>query len=100
MRILSAKWEKHHQLPGKGIPMLVKITPQRGLPTRAIPVVAAPLEPLDAFQKRVAEVVERFRSDPVTPQGFLDLENALKAVADEACRQVVEREANRLEADD
>jgi hypothetical protein len=80
--------------------MLVKITRQRGLPTRAIPVVAAPGEPLDAFQKRVAEVVEHFRSDPVTPQRFLELENALKAAADEACRQVVEREANRLEADD
>src|SRR5216684_1402126 len=100
MRILSAKWEKHHQLPGKGIPMLVKITRKRGLRTSAIRTVATPVEPIDAFNKRRDEIVERFRSEPVTPQRFLELENALKAAADDMCRQIVEREAKRLEADD
>jgi hypothetical protein len=99
MRILSAQWEKHHQLPGKGIPMVVKITRQHGLRTEAIGV-STPEEPVDAFQKRLNEVVERFRSEPVTPQRFLALESALHAAAAEVCRQVVEREANRLEADD
>jgi hypothetical protein len=80
--------------------MLVKITRKRGLPTRAIPIVAVPVEPLDAFKKRHDEIVESFRSEPVTPQRFLELENALKAAADDTCRQVLEREANRLEADD
>jgi hypothetical protein len=41
-----------------------------------------------------------FQGAPVTPQRFLDLENALHAAAAEACRQVLEREANRLEPDD
>jgi hypothetical protein len=79
--------------------MVVKITQQRGLRTEASGG-ATPTEPLDAFQKRVTEVVERFRSEPVTPQRFLELENALHAAAAEVCRQVVEREANRLEADE
>jgi hypothetical protein len=79
--------------------MVVKLTRQHGLRTEAIGVVTAE-EPLDAFQKRLDEVVERFRSEPLTPQRFLDLENALHAAAAEVCRQVVEREANRWEADD
>jgi hypothetical protein len=79
--------------------MVVKLTRQRGLRTEAIGVTP-PGEALDAFQRRVDEVVERFRSEAVTPQRFLDLENALHTAAAEACRQVVEREANRLEADD
>jgi hypothetical protein len=80
--------------------MLVKITRTRGLRTRAIPTVALPGEPLDELRNRVAEAVQRFRGEAVTPQRFLDLENALKAAAEDACRQVLEREANRLEADD
>jgi hypothetical protein len=80
--------------------MLVKITRKRGLRTRAIPTVATPVEPIDAFNKRRDEIVERFRSEPVTPQRFLELENALKAAADDTCRQILEREAKRLEADD
>jgi len=80
--------------------MLVKLTRQPGLRTEAIGVVTTPVEPLDAFQKRLDEVVVRFRSAAVTPQRFLDLENGLHAAAAEVCRQVVEREANRLEADD
>jgi hypothetical protein len=79
--------------------MVVKLTRQHGLRTEAIGVVTAE-EPLDAFQKRLDEVVERFRSEPLTPQRFLDLENALHAAAAEVCRQVVEREANRWEAED
>ncbi len=80
--------------------MVVKITRQSGLRTEAIPAVATPSEPVDVFQKGVDEIVERFRSEPVTPQRFLELENALHAAAAEACRQLIEREANRLEADD
>jgi hypothetical protein len=80
--------------------MVVKITRQHASRTGAILGVATAGDPLDAFQKGVDEVVERFRSEPVTPQRFLDLENALHAAAAETCRQVVEREANRLEADD
>jgi hypothetical protein len=80
--------------------MVVKITRRRFAPTRAIATPAAVGEPLDDFRKCVNEVVQRFRSEPVTPQRFLDLENALHAAAAETCRQVLEREANRLEPDD
>lgn len=80
--------------------MVVKNTRQRGLRTGAILGITTAGEPLDAFRERVNEVVERFRREPVTPQRFLDLENALHDAAVEGCRQVVEREANRLEADD
>ena len=80
--------------------MVVKNTLQCGWRTGAIYDVVTAGEPVDAFQECLDAVVERFRSEPVTPQRFLDLENALNATADEACRQVVEREANRLEADD
>jgi hypothetical protein len=88
------------KIPRKGILMLVKITRTRGLRTRAMPTVALPKEPLDELKQRLDEAVQRFRDEVVTPQRFLDLENALKAAADDACRQVLEREANRLEADD
>lgn len=57
-------------------------------------------EPVDALRRRVDDLVERFRAAPVTPQRFLEFENALHAAAQETCRRVVEREANRLEADD
>src|SRR6266705_888457 len=100
MRILSAKWEKHHHLPGKGIPMLVKITREGGLRTRAIPAVVAAVEPCDDFQKRAGEIVRRFHTEPATPQRFLELENALRGAAEETCRQILEREANRCEPDD
>jgi hypothetical protein len=59
-----------------------------------------PKEPLDEFGKRVAAAVQRFQSDPVTPQRFLELENELQAASAETCRQILEREANRLEPDD
>src|SRR5436190_12436837 len=100
MRILSAQWEKHHQLPGKGIPMVIKVTPKGGSRTRAIPVEKTTVDPCDAFRQEVGEILRSFGSEAVTPQRFLELENALKAVADEACRQILEREANRLEGDD
>jgi hypothetical protein len=80
--------------------MLVKITRTRCLPTRATATVATPGEPLDKLKKRLDEAVQRFQGAPVTPQRLLDLENALKAAADEVCRQVLEREANRLEPAD
>jgi hypothetical protein len=80
--------------------MLVKITRPRSLRTRAIPTVARPGEPLEELKQRVDQAVQRFRDEVVTPQRFLDLENTLKAAADDACRQLLEQEANRLEADD
>ena len=80
--------------------MLVKITRTRSPRPRAIATAATPGEPVNEFKKRLDEAVQRFRGEPVTPQRFLDLENALHAAAAEACRQVLEREANRLEPDD
>jgi len=83
--------------------MVVKITrPPASLASAiAAPVAAAGTgAALGAFSDRVAEVVQRFRAAPVTPQQFLELENALHAAAMDACRQVLEQEANRLEADD
>jgi hypothetical protein len=80
--------------------MLVKITRPHSLRTRAIPAAALPGEPLDELKQRLDETVQRFRGAAVTPQRFLDLENELKAAADDACRQILEREANHLETDD
>lgn len=77
--------------------MVVKITRPRRVPTRAIAVLG---EPLDELKQRVAEAVQRFHSAAVTPRSFLDLENELAALAAEACRQVLEREANAAEPDD
>src|SRR5262245_33373071 len=87
------------KLARKGILMHLKITDSRCLRTRAI-TRGYPGEPLDELTKRVQDAVQRFRSASVTPQSFLDLENALHAASAEACRQVLEREANRLEPDD
>ena len=78
--------------------MVIQVTRTCGRTTRAV-ATALP-EPIAAFQERIADAVERFRSEPVTPQRFLDLEKTLKAVADDACRAILEREANRLEPDD
>lgn len=82
--------------------MLVKITRKRGLRTRAIVTVPAtpPEQPADDFQTRAEEAVRRFRAEPVTPQRFLELEQALVAARDESCRRILEQEVNRLEADD
>src|SRR5216684_112275 len=100
MRILSSNGRCITNLPRKGILMLVKITRTRCPRPRAIVTAATPGEPLDEFKKRVEGAVQCFQGAPVTPQRFLDLENALHAAAAEACRQVLEREANRLEPDD
>jgi hypothetical protein len=78
--------------------MLVKITRARGGQTRANTATSG--EPLDEFKERVEQTVQRFRGEPVTPQRFLELENALHAAADETCRQLLEQEVNRLEPDD
>lgn len=77
--------------------MAVKFTRLPFVSTREF---AAPADPIDGFKKGIEECVRRFRSVPVTPQTAVDLENALAAVALEACRQIVERELNRLESDD
>lgn len=77
--------------------MVVKFTGSGLVPTRENAT-------LDAsggeFDKRVEDCLQRFRSGPVTPQSFCDLENELKTISDDVCRQVLEREVNRLEADD
>jgi hypothetical protein len=76
--------------------MALKVTRLGLVRTSAIP---GPADPLDELKKRVQASVQRFRSTAVTPRSFLDLENELAALTREACRQVVEQEANRLEPD-
>jgi hypothetical protein len=83
--------------------MVAKVTRTHPLRTRVIAsavVTASVSEPLDAFDQRIDEIVQRFRGKPATPQRVLQLENELKAAADDACRQVLERELNRLEPED
>lgn len=80
--------------------MLVKITRSRSLSARANATAETAGDPADEFKQRLAEVVRRFRDGRVTPQRFLELENLLRAAADDVCCQVLEREVNRLEADD
>jgi hypothetical protein len=80
--------------------MLVKITPSRRPSTRAIVAPPPPPDPGAEWQKRVNQAVQRLRSEPVTPQAVLEFENSVHAACMEAGRQVVEQEANRLEADD
>jgi hypothetical protein len=98
------KWEvQKTKLPRKGILMVVKITRSGGAQARAIAspsTLDAADRPLEELSKRVADIVQGFRSRPVTPQRFLELENALQAAAAEACRHVLEQETNRLEPDD
>jgi hypothetical protein len=80
--------------------MLVKFTRTCGLQTSEIATPATPAtphDPLEEFEKLVTDIVGGFRGAAVTPQRFGELENALRAAANEACRQVLEREANRLE---
>jgi hypothetical protein len=80
--------------------MLVKITRTHFLRTRASVSAVTPDEPLDGFKNSQAQAVQRFRSQPVTPQSFLNLEKDLQAAAQEVCRQLLQRETNLLEADD
>jgi len=83
--------------------MVIKVTRTHRLQARGNNVAAGPLEPVaavDEFKRRRDEAVQRFRSQPTTPQSFLELENALQRAAQEACRQTLEEEANRLEPDD
>jgi hypothetical protein len=82
--------------------MVVKLTRGRFAQARAIatPAASGSGEPLDEFKQRVNGIVHRFRGQPVTPQQFLELEQALHAAAAETCRQILEREANHLESDD
>jgi hypothetical protein len=77
--------------------MLVKITRSHGVQTSANTAPARPDDPLDEFKKHVEEIVSHFRGAAATPQRFLQLENGLQAAATEACRQILEGEANRLE---
>jgi len=83
--------------------MVIQVTHAGCAATRAIATTAVVVragEAVDEFHQRVDEVVQRFRSEPATPLRFLELENALQAVSAEACRQILEREANRLEPDE
>jgi hypothetical protein len=77
--------------------MVIQVTRTRPVPTRAI---ASLEEPLSQLRQRVHEAVQRFRAVPVTPRSFLDLENELAALMQEAARQILEQEANGLEPDD
>lgn len=77
--------------------MAVKFTRSPSVSTREIPT---PIDPCGGFTKGVEDLVQGFRNEPVTPQGVLELENKLQALASEACRQILERELNRLEPDD
>jgi hypothetical protein len=79
--------------------MVIKNTRGPVEATRATATPVSPAEPLDERQRHVDAIVQCFRSQPVTPQRFLELEEALHAAATETCRQVVEREVNRLEPD-
>ncbi len=58
------------------------------------------VDPAQRFQERVEECRQRFRDRPATPQRTFAFENELKAVADDVCREILERELNRLEPDD
>lgn len=81
--------------------MVIKSTPGHVGTTRAVATpISAPVEPVDEFQQRVDASVRRFHSGPVTPQRLLEFEQALQAAAAETCRQILERETNRLEPDD
>src|ERR1700730_17825681 len=91
------------KLPRKGILMVVKITCTGRLRTRPIATAwtpALPDEPLDQFNKHVQEIVRCFQSEPVTTQRFFELEKQLNIAANNACRQILEQEANRLEPED
>jgi hypothetical protein len=83
--------------------MVVKLTPTEPLRTRpdaTAETLALSGGPLDEFKNHVQAIVQRFQSAPVTPQRFLELENELKTAAQNACRQILEQEANRLEPED
>ena len=59
-----------------------------------------PFAPWQQLQQRVEECRDKFRQRPVTPAGMFAFENELEALADDACRQFLEQELNRLEPDD
>jgi len=83
--------------------MVVKITHPEPLRTRPVATaekLALASEPLDEFKNHVHALVQRFQSASVTPQRFLELENELKTAAHNACRQILEQEANRWEPED
>jgi len=77
--------------------MVVKFTRTEFVLTSEIATGCAAIE---EFEQRVEDCVQRFRGAAVTPQSFLALENELKNLADDSCRQILEWEANRLEPGD
>jgi hypothetical protein len=79
--------------------MVVKFTRRCLVPTSAMAAAPA-VDPVDELKQRLEEVLEQFRSQPVTPRSFLELENKLRSLADDACRQILERQANGLEPRD
>jgi hypothetical protein len=81
--------------------MVVKSTRSGLVVTREIAAeVATPLDPFAEFSERVEQARQRFRGVGATPRSCFDLENELKAIADDFCRRVFEEEVNRLESDD
>jgi hypothetical protein len=77
--------------------MVVNFTWSHSVPPREI---VAPCDPLDEFKKLAEECLQRGCLEPMTPQRFFALENELKTLADDVCRQMLEREIKRLEPDD
>jgi hypothetical protein len=80
--------------------MVVKFNRRGRVKTREIATPAPGCDPIDGLRQRVDEAVQRFRSQPATPRSAVNLENDLDAALQEAGRQILEREANRLEPDD
>jgi hypothetical protein len=77
--------------------MAVKFT--RGRQVRTSATTESVVDPIEELERRKQEAVQCFRGAPPTPQSFLALEMALKQCSDDACRQILEQEVNRLEPD-
>ena len=88
--------------------MVVKFTRKRPGVARAVIAGVSPadvaveksVDPVAEFQHKVEEVVQCFHDQSVTPKTFLELENDLAGAALAMCRQILEREANRVEPKD
>lgn len=78
--------------------MPVKFTHTRCLSTSE--EIPGPGDPFDALKKDAEQCAQQFRTTPLTPQSAVDLENALKMLAAEACRQFYECELNRAESNE
>lgn len=80
--------------------MVVHITRPTLGPAMEIVAPDGPFDPCQTFHERIEECRQRFRQRPLTPYSMFAFENELKAIADDACRLVLEQELNRIEPDD